>query len=69
MKKGGIVYECIVIYLSRRCDNFSQIPRKDIKAKLGELFHIPQELREKVIQEMVEMSYLKRINRDVYMLA
>lgn len=69
MKKVGIVYDCIIIYLTHRCDNLKNISRKEIKARLGELFHIPKELREKVIKEMVEMSYLKPINRDVFQLA
>jgi hypothetical protein len=68
-KKIGIVYDCIVVFLSRRCDNQNTIPKKDIKATLGELFHIPNELREKVIQELINIGSLRLIKDKPYQLS
>ena len=65
-KNKGIVYDCIVIYISKKIDRTEQVPRKVINGLLGNLFHIPKEMRMAVIKELVEIGYLEPINRDVY---
>ena len=62
-KEVKILYSCVIDKLRDRCDYDGNIARDKVLFILGTIFHIPKELRNILIEELLDLKLIKLSDR------
>lgn len=65
----SVLHSCIYIRLCSKCKPFRRELNKDIVMRmLGEVYHVPKEMRGLVLKEMEELGFIKKDKKVIEVL-
>ena len=57
------IYSCVHERLLKHADQSGEIKRRKIYEVIGMIYHIPKELREQVVKDLIDLGLLKKVDK------